>query len=123
MGCASSTPYTFSLSDRPPFMIFVIMLHHCGSDDIHLQQHSPTLSCDLVPATLLIRSATTLDHALLREHFFADLHEGLNDELVVARGVQLEEALEKLSEIGFCVDLSLEDHLEHGGSEILMWVV
>ncbi|KAH1218850.1 hypothetical protein GmHk_13G039130 [Glycine max] len=86
------------------------------------QQHSPTLSRDLVPATLF-RSATTTDDVLLREHFFADLHEGLNDDLVVARGVQLEEALEKLLEFGFCVDLSLQDHLEYGGSKILMWVV
>lgn len=78
---------------------------------------SPTLSHDLVPAT---RFRTRI---LPRKRFFADFHKGVDDDLVVTRGVELKEALEKLLKIGFGVDLSLQDHLEHGITKILMWVL
>lgn len=60
---------------------------------------------------------------LLGESFVTNLHESLNDNLVVTDGVQAEEALEKVLKIGFGEDLSLEDHLEHGVSKILVRVL
>jgi len=60
---------------------------------------------------------------LLGERFVTNLHESLNDNLVVIGGVQAEEALEKVLKIGFGEDLSLKDHLKHGFSKILVRVL
>lgn len=66
---------------------------------------------------------TSVRVKLLRECFFTDLHEGLNNDFVVTRRIQLKKALKKLLKIGFCVHLSLQYHLEDGISEIFMWVI
>lgn len=51
------------------------------------------------------------------------LHEGSDDDLVVARGIELEEAVEELLQIASGVDFLLEDHLQHRLPEISVRVV
>lgn len=51
------------------------------------------------------------------------LHEGSDDDLVVARGIQIEKAVEELLQIASGVDFLLEDHLKHRLPEISIRVV
>ncbi|KZV48972.1 hypothetical protein F511_09568, partial [Dorcoceras hygrometricum] len=52
-----------------------------------------------------------------------DLCKSSNDYPVIVRGVELQEAIEKLFQIFFGVNLLLQDHLQHGVAEIEIWVV
>jgi len=58
-----------------------------------------------------------------RENAVPDLGEGSDDDAVVVRRIELEETVEKFSEIVFGVNLVLEYHLEHGVSEVEVRVV
>ncbi|KAJ1407498.1 hypothetical protein SESBI_24307 [Sesbania bispinosa] len=101
------------------FNAFTWPTHVCELPSYHYQ-HSPTsLSSDLLPP----RRFTTTTIKFLRECFFTDVNEGLNDDLVVTRRIQLKKAFQKLLKIGFCVDLSLKYHLEHRIPEIFMWIL
>ncbi|KAJ6708230.1 hypothetical protein OIU85_028503 [Salix viminalis] len=54
---------------------------------------------------------------------FPDFSESLNDNIMVARRIELQEAVKKLLKIIFRVDVFLQDHLQHGILEILKWVI
>lgn len=52
-----------------------------------------------------------------------NLGESFDDNFMVERRIQMEEAIEKLLEAGGGVNLLLDYHLEHRVPEILIWVV
>lgn len=58
----------------------------------------------------------------IRDNVIPDLLESFEDNIMVARRIQLKKAIKKLLEIFFRVYLFLQDHLQHGMPEILIRV-
>lgn len=52
-----------------------------------------------------------------------DLHESLDNNIVVTRRIQLKEAFEELLKIPLWENLFLQDHLKHRLSKIMVWVI
>lgn len=77
----------------------------------------------VLPHRLIRTTNDPLVPVTTRKCLLADLLEGSEDDLVLARGIQIKKAFQKLVEIGLRVDLILKYHLQHRMPEILVRII